>query len=293
MASPARTRATILAHHLYDFAECEHRVALDATLDRELRSPPDAAMELLFRHGQEFERTIVEPLGYPAVAVEHGDWDGAFAHTVALMRDGARGIDQGVLLDGARLARPDLLERVEGSSELGEFHFIPGDVKSARTTRSDAVFQVGFAALLLEAVQGRRPDIGFLVLGDGRRERLDLESIQLRKPGQHSVRMQHGAGRDLGVAEHLQALDRVPERQRRRERKLGGVDRQLDAVRVTGRPSPGLDIAEVRVDRDHVLADRRDERAKAHLDPVLGSRRAAHGFTLSCRTANARSILER
>jgi predicted RecB family nuclease len=135
-------------------------------------------MELLFRHGQEFERTIVEPLGYPAVAVEHGDWDGAFAHTVALMRDGARGIDQGVLLDGARLARPDLLERVEGSSELGEFHFIPGDVKSARTTRSDAVFQVGFAALLLEAVQGRRPDIGFLVLGDGRRERLDLESIR-------------------------------------------------------------------------------------------------------------------
>ena len=31
MASPSRSRATILAHHLYDFAECEHRVALDTT----------------------------------------------------------------------------------------------------------------------------------------------------------------------------------------------------------------------------------------------------------------------
>jgi uncharacterized protein len=76
------------------------------------------------------------------------------------------------------LARPDLLERAPGASVWGEFHYIPGDVKSARTTRSDAVFQVGFAAVLLAAVQGRRPDTGFLVLGDGRREDLDLGAIR-------------------------------------------------------------------------------------------------------------------
>src|SRR5262245_40857796 len=118
MASPAHTRATILAHHLYDFAECEHRIALDVRLGREMRTPPDATMELLFRHGEAFEREIVEPLGYPAIAVEHGDWERAFAHTVALMREGVAGIDQGVLIDGGRLARPDLLERVPGSSDL-------------------------------------------------------------------------------------------------------------------------------------------------------------------------------
>ena len=178
MASPERTRATILAHHLYDFAECEHRVALDATLDRDRRTPPDEAMALLLAHGQRFEREIVDPLGYPAVEVEQGDWDGAFARTRALMREGVPGIDQGVLLDGARLARPDLLERAPGQSALGEFHYVPGDVKSARTTRSDAVFQVGFAALLLEAAQGLRPDRGFLVLGDGHREEIDLEAIR-------------------------------------------------------------------------------------------------------------------
>lgn len=178
MASPSRSRATILAHHLYDFAECEHRVALDATLDRELRTPPDDAMALLLEHGQRFEREVVEPLGYPAVEVEEGDWDGAFAQTRALMRQGVAGIDQGVLLDGARLARPDLLERVPGESALGGFHYIPGDVKSARTTRSDAVFQVAFASLLLEAVQGVRPEAGFLILGDGRREELDLGAIR-------------------------------------------------------------------------------------------------------------------
>ncbi len=178
MASPSRSRATILAHHLYDFAECEHRVALDATLDRELRTRPDDAMALLLEHGQRFEREVVGPLGYPAVEVDRGDWDGAFERTRALMADGVAGIDQAVLIDGARLARPDLLERAPGRSTLGEFHYVPGDVKSARTTRSDAVFQVGFAALLLESVQGRRPETGFLILGDGRREQLDLGAIR-------------------------------------------------------------------------------------------------------------------
>jgi len=178
MASPPRTHATILAHHLYDFAECEHRVALDATLDRERRTPPDEAMALLLAHGQRFERDVVDPLGYPAIDVVHGDWDDAFARTVERMSQGVAGIDQGVLIDGTRLARPDLLERAPGSSSLGEFHYIPGDVKSARTTRSDSVFQVGFAALLLESVQGRRPETGFLILGDGRREELDLGAIR-------------------------------------------------------------------------------------------------------------------
>lgn len=178
MASPARTSATTLAHHLYDFAECDHRITLDATLDRALRTPPDEAMTVLFEHGQRFEREIVEPLGYPAVEVERGDWERAFGRTTELMRAGVSGIDQGVLLAGARLARPDLLERVPGASALGAFHYIPGDVKSARTTRSDAVFQVGFAALMLEDVQGHRPDSGFLILGDGRRERIDLGAIR-------------------------------------------------------------------------------------------------------------------
>jgi predicted RecB family nuclease len=178
MPSQARTGATILAHHLYDFAECEHRIALDASLERARQTPPDEAMELLFEHGRRFEREVVAPLGYSTVAVEDGDWAAAAEQTLALMRAGVDGIDQGALLDGGRLARPDLLERVAGASRLGEYHYVPGDVKSARTTRSDAVLQVGFAALLLEAAQGRRPEMGFLILGDRRREILDLESIR-------------------------------------------------------------------------------------------------------------------
>lgn len=179
MPSVARSDARLLAHHLYEFVECEHRVALDARVDRAERTPPDAAMELLFEHGRAFEREVTAGLGYPSVEVRGDDWEGAFEETVALMRSGVAGIDQGVLLGPGRLARPDLLERVPGASRLGDFQYVPGDIKSALVPRSDAAMQIGFAAVLLEAAQGVRPSTGFLILGDGSREVLDLESIRV------------------------------------------------------------------------------------------------------------------
>ncbi len=159
----------VVASHLYDFAACEHRIALDTRIDRALRTPPDDAMRLLAEHGRRFEEKIARELGYPEVRVEGDDWDRAAADTLDLMRRGERGIYQGVLLDGRRLARPDLLERADGESAVGPWHYVPGDVKSAIEARSDAALQVGFAGLLLEAVQGRHPAHGFVILGDGSR----------------------------------------------------------------------------------------------------------------------------
>jgi hypothetical protein len=172
MASPARSRATILAHHLYDFAECEHRVALDVTLDRQ-RTPPDDAMAP-FSNTDSVRAEVVEQAGYPAVEVENGDWEGA-SRAPALMHEGVAGIDWRV----ARRRAPGPFDLLERATESPSGTLLRSwDVKSARTTRSDAVFQVGFAALLLEAVQGRRPDAGFLILGDGRREEIDLGAIR-------------------------------------------------------------------------------------------------------------------
>lgn len=177
MPRPSSRPARILAHHLYDLVVCDHRIALDFTLPRELRTPPDEAASLLYENGLAHERAVSDALGYAEIDVEDGDWEGAAARTLGAMRRGVPGIAQGVLLEGARLARPDLLERVDGSSRLGPWHYVPGDVKSALSPRSDAALQIGFAAKILESVQGVRPDAGFVVLGDGTREAIDLRAI--------------------------------------------------------------------------------------------------------------------
>lgn len=169
--------ASLLAHHLYDLAICEHRVALDARLPRTQRTPPDEAARRLFERGLALEAEVGRGLGWPEIALEDADWIGAAERTADLMRAGAPGILQGVLLDGRRLARPDLLERVDGESALGGWHYVPGDVKSAFEARTDAVLQIGFAARLLERVQGRRPEQGFVILGDGVRESFTIDDV--------------------------------------------------------------------------------------------------------------------
>mgnify|MGYP001765395558 CR=1 FL=1 len=178
MANPVPETTRVVASHLYDFAACEHRIALDTRLDRARRTPPDDAMRLLAEHGRRFEEKIARELGYPEVRVEEDDWERAARDTLDLMRRGERGIYQGVLLDGRRLARPDLLERADGESAVGSWHYVPGDVKSAVEARSDGALQVGFAGLLLEAVQRRHPAHGFLILGDGSRWWFETGSIR-------------------------------------------------------------------------------------------------------------------
>lgn len=177
MPRPSTRPARILAHHLYDLVVCDHRIALDFTLPRELLTPPDEAAALLYENGLAHERAVTDALGYPEIEIDDQDWGAAAARTLDAMRRGVPGIAQGVLIDGDRLARPDLLERVEGESRLGTWHYIPGDVKSALSPRSDAALQIGFAAKILESIQGLRPGTGFVILGDGIREEIDLQAI--------------------------------------------------------------------------------------------------------------------
>ena len=174
---PSRDLRPITATHLYDFAVCAHRVALDFTLDRSRRAPPDEAQRLLLERGRAVEARIAASLGYAAVAGRPDDPGAALAETLELMRKGVAGISQGVLASGRHLAIPDLLRRTEGPSDLGEFHYVAGDIKSGMQARTDQALQVVFAARLLERIQGRRPSTGFLLLGDGREESFEIADV--------------------------------------------------------------------------------------------------------------------
>jgi predicted RecB family nuclease len=175
--SDASGARRITASHLYDFAVCEHRVALDFTLDRSRRTPPDEALSLLTKRGRDVEHAIASGLGYELVEPDPSDPAAAHAKTLDLMRQGVRGIYQGVLLHGDHLAIPDLMRREPGPSEFGDFHYAAGDIKSGLEPRTDQVLQVVFAARLLERIQGRRPATGFLLMGDGAETVFETEDV--------------------------------------------------------------------------------------------------------------------
>ncbi len=82
----------------------------------------------------------------------------AFGATLDLMREGAPFIYHGVLIDGDRIGIPDLLKREEGESLYGSHYYRPIDIKYASQVRLEHTLQMMFYIVLLEAIQGRRPE---------------------------------------------------------------------------------------------------------------------------------------
>ncbi|MFN7964086.1 MAG: TM0106 family RecB-like putative nuclease [Acidobacteriota bacterium] len=174
MIDPGLVRAS----DLYELSECAHRIALDRRLPRDRRAIVDEGTAALLARGLALEKSVAGALNYPQPEHEVFDLEAGAAATLAMMRRGLPGIYQAVLKAERYLAIPDLIERVDGASALGDFHYIPGDIKAGLTPRADQVMQVAFGGWLLGQIQGRQPEIGFLILGDGRRERIELSAVE-------------------------------------------------------------------------------------------------------------------
>jgi predicted RecB family nuclease len=146
----------------------EYEVLL-GELDDEGR--PRALEKLLARH--------------PAAAADRG-----LLLTPARLRDGASLVLDATLATNEVALTFDGLERVQGTSKLGDFHYIPilfSGIERIRRVQRDLM---GVYGLLLGDIQGRQPEMGFFVHGmaakvtrvslasDTRRMRRLLKEIQ-------------------------------------------------------------------------------------------------------------------
>jgi hypothetical protein len=160
--------------HVYTFLACPRAVALDMHGDPSAKRPLRDGEQLALARGREHEARVVAGLDYAAPEYPRGDFAAGARATAALLQAGVGGVHQGVLLSGHRLGVPDLLRREPGASAFGAHHYVVGDVKSSRRIRGDQILQVAFYARLLADLQQRAPEYGFLILKDGREERLRL-----------------------------------------------------------------------------------------------------------------------
>lgn len=158
---PHAIRATDLTALL----TCDRQVYLNYHGDRSQAVEPSAYQRLLREQGLSFEQTVIVTLAPQRVPAMPEDLDGAFRQTVELMQHGVAAIYQGVLIDGDLIGVPDLLERVDGPSRWGVYHYRAVDVKAAKDTKPAYELQVMFYGRLLAAVQGV-PGQGALLLRD-------------------------------------------------------------------------------------------------------------------------------
>lgn len=150
----------------YQFVKCPNWVYFDA-FETE-RRPHDPLLAKLIEEGlvDEMERRAVSDR--PDLAeVTAEDPEEAFEQTLGFMREGRQTIYRGVLVDAHWVGHPDVLARVEGASELGDYYYVAADVKRAREVRDEFKFQGCFYAELLARVQGTKPTQGYVITPEG------------------------------------------------------------------------------------------------------------------------------
>jgi len=150
----------------YRFIKCPNWVYFDAHGDGV--APHEPLMSLLIDSGliEERQRSILA--ARPDVAeVTYEDPEEAFSQTLKFMHDGRQTIYRGVLVDKHWIGSPDVLEKVEGRSRLGDWYYVAADFKGTREVRDEFMFQGCFYGELLERIQGVKPEQGYVITPDG------------------------------------------------------------------------------------------------------------------------------
>ena len=161
------------------YIQCPHWPYWELFGDKDKdRRPLTSEEEKRMNDGLAHEREIVAAQFGEAFTVTSMQEEGAKA-TLELMRQGVPVIYQGTLMDGEWSGRPDILERMEGKSRLGDWYYVPLDVKRSHELKKEHKAQLMFYAILLERIQGVFPSHPAILNSDGERIGFDAASFEL------------------------------------------------------------------------------------------------------------------
>ncbi len=174
------------ASDLNDYLECKRLTELEALVARKRLLRPDSQderAELIRRKGEEHEQRHLHALieRYPGEVVEFDraqpgveQYRQAEARTLEAMQRGVRVIYQATFFDGEFIGHADFLRRVEAPSRLGDYGYEVVDTKLALAPKAYYLVQLCNYSEHLERLQGRLPEFGHVVFGNGEEQRFRM-----------------------------------------------------------------------------------------------------------------------
>ncbi|HXO16982.1 MAG TPA: TM0106 family RecB-like putative nuclease, partial [Candidatus Dormibacteraeota bacterium] len=179
-------RLICAASDLNDYLECKRLTELEFLVARgELprSDADDPQAELLRRKGDEHERRHLETLrrlhsGNVVEFARAGSGIDAYREaerrTLEAMQRGVPIIYQATFFDGRFIGHADFLRRVPAPSNLGDYSYEVIDTKLGLNAKPYYIVQLCNYSEHLERLQGRMPDFGHIVFGDGAEKRFLL-----------------------------------------------------------------------------------------------------------------------
>ncbi len=165
---------------LFHYQRCRRRVYLDSYGDPALKDPPSDYFVKLRQDSADHRQRILAEFGTLSRPThERDDWDTAARATLQLMQAGAETIYRGTLVadgpEGVRFrSRPDVLMRQEGESWLGNWYYVPFNIKMGKKAKPEYQLVAAYSAYVLAEMQGVWPETSWLQLKEKRRA-VDLE----------------------------------------------------------------------------------------------------------------------
>jgi predicted RecB family nuclease len=155
---------------LFHYHRCRRRVYLDSYGNSTLKDPPSDYFVKLREDSAEHRQAMLtefEPLQQPLY--EKHNWEAGAQATYQMMQQGIETIYRGVLVaqgPGNVMYRsePDVLVKYSGESELGNWYYVPYNVKLGKKPKPEYQLVAAFNAYVLAETQGVWPEIAWLFL---------------------------------------------------------------------------------------------------------------------------------
>src|SRR3989338_9618620 len=172
---PTRKSTTrLFAEHFYKFFQCPHWIWYDVYEDAQKKKTTPPVIDLIYKGkvGNAAEKIRAHKKFEEIRPELFHDIEEAFLATLEMMKQG-KNIYHGVLMHGDWAGIPDLLEArpfdsTQGKrSVLGDWYYVVYDVQASLDLRDEYKFQLIFYSLILERLQGVRPEEAFVIDGNG------------------------------------------------------------------------------------------------------------------------------
>ncbi|MEL6815931.1 MAG: TM0106 family RecB-like putative nuclease, partial [Cyanobacteria bacterium J06598_3] len=173
-SSPPPTKASAQTwftdHMLFHYHRCRRRIYLDSYGDPTLKDPPSDYFVKLRGDSADHRKAMLArfaPLSRPDYS--RPDWEGGAQATYRMMAEGVETIYRGVLIaDGPGgvkyRSEPDVLVKQSGESWLGDWYYVPYNVKLGKKPKPEYQLVAAFNAYVLAETQGVWPDFVGLFL---------------------------------------------------------------------------------------------------------------------------------
>jgi predicted RecB family nuclease len=159
----------------YKYLRCPHWVYWDIYGEKKDAEEASELMEKIREHSVLNKEEYLGAFGKVETIPSGGDEDENFIRTLELMKAGSAAVFRGCLMDGNWIGTPDLLAKMSTPpgvvSRFGDWIYEPYVIKSAivseeKDIRDEYRFELAFYALILEKLQGFRPENGYVIAAD-------------------------------------------------------------------------------------------------------------------------------